>query len=406
MILTDFAPNESWDDAVLSLKLLLQPWRWKKGPEIEKAKKNILELFNDPCSTFYVSLFLTGRSALYHLLESQNFPQDSEVLIQAFTCEAVVLPILANDLKPIFVDIEAKTFSMNPIDLKKKITAKSRVLILQHTFGLTPDQKLKILDLVKKHKLVLIEDIAHGADYTALQKPVINGAYLLSFGRSKALSSVFGGAIVSSNYKWIERLNSENKQLYPPFWFMLRLLLYKPLAVLIKSTYDLYLGKILHKLCNTLNLLLPEITPKEKRGEYDVLLDKAYPNALSILLLQQFKKFNQIRLNRALLSNIYLKKLKNVTRYTLLVLPSLIRFPLLVENRDKILTMAAKQNIFLGKWYDQVVAPKSLHLGKTGYQPGSCPVAEELCKKIINLPTNISQEEQKKIIQIVNSLTY
>ena len=288
MISTDFAPNESWDDAWLSLKLLFQPWRWKNGNEIVQAKNKILESLNVSCLMFHVSFFLTGRAALYHLLKSLNLPSGSEILVQAFTCEAVVLPILANNLKPIYVDIEAKTFSMNPIDLTNKITGKSRVLILQHTFGLTPDQRNGIIKLVRKHNLVLIEDIAHTIKNMASKQSKTSDFYLLSFGRSKALSSVFGGAIVTSDNKIANRLLKEEENLkFPSYGFILRLLLYKPVSMIIKSTYDLIIGKIIHKIINIFHLIVPEITGNEKRGEFDQILNKAYPNVLAVLLLHQ-----------------------------------------------------------------------------------------------------------------------
>ena len=113
MISTDFAPNESWDDAWESIKLLFQPWRWKKGQETELVKKEILSKLLITNHQLRINLFLSGRSALYFLLKSLNLPKNSEVIVQAFTCEAVVLPILANNLKPVYVDIEKKTYSMD-----------------------------------------------------------------------------------------------------------------------------------------------------------------------------------------------------------------------------------------------------------------------------------------------------
>lgn len=386
MISADFAPNESWDDAWLSLKLLFQPWRWKNGPELGEIKKRILDLLSGTRSKFHVLPFLSGRSALFHLLKFFQLPKDSEVIIQAFTCEAVVLPILANNLKPVYIDIEAETYSMDPIDLESKITPKARVLILQHTFGLTPNRRTEIVELVKKHNLVLIEDIAHTIKSLSKEGFKTTSFYLMSFGRSKAVSSVFGGAIVTNKNLAIKQLS------LPSYGFIARLLFYKPLSVLIKSTYDFYLGKILHKIINKLQILVPEISAKEKRVGLDSILDKAYPNALAILLLHQLDKYEQIQRNRAL-SVAYYSKNRNKS--------PLIRFPILVGNRKHLLKQAAKKNVYLGKWYDQVVAPKDLDLAKLGYKLGCCPVAEEICRKIINLPTVINKKGAEKIMKLI-----
>lgn len=402
MITTDFAPNESWDDALISLKLIFQPWKWKWGVEIAKAKKNIGSQFQILNSNNQVFFFLSGRSALFTILQLLALPKNSDILVQSFTCEAVILPIIACGHKPVYVDIETRTLSMNPIDLEKKISGKSKVLVLQHTFGMTPVQKAKILDLVKRYKLVLIEDIAHGYSIEQILNSkfeISNQMFLLSFGRSKALSSVFGSAVVTANNVYIKKLAHFERKLMPSSFFILRLLLYKPISWLIKIFYDFYIGKLVHKAINYCNILVPEISQKEKKAVFDQSLDKAYPNALAALLNHQLAKFEQTKNNRASICSYYSKNLLNQGFITD-SLP-LIRYPYLIKQPQKLLFKASKQNIFLGKWYDQVVAPKSLDLKKVGYIKGSCPKAEKICQLIINLPTNIKIGEANKIINIV-----
>lgn len=400
MISTDFGSNESWDDALISSLLLFQPRRWQAGQETGKVKQQIIKLF----ANGEVYLFLSGRTALYRLLRSLTLPYGSEVLVQGFTCEAVVLPILANNLKPIYVDIESASLSMSGKDLEKKLSKRARVLILQHSFGLIPKERDQILAMARKNNLIIIEDLAHGFDTEFFKNDDKKTIKLLSFGRSKAMSSVFGAALIVDNLI-AKKLNNDftsNSLSYPGFLYTLRLLLYKPLIMLIGSSYDFGLGKIIHKLVNILGLLAPEISQKEKRGEFDHLLDKAYPNALSILLLNQLKKFEQTTQRRRKISQLYHNSLRNVKDFTTLdKLGSMIRFPLLTSHRDNLVEKARGQNIFLGKWYDQVVAPRVLDLNKVGYITGSCPTAEEICNKIINLPTNITEKEALKVIKIL-----
>lgn len=411
MISTDFAPNESWSDAWISLKLLMQPWNWKSGKEIYSIKNDIVRIVfsnkyhPDIDRSKMVHLFLTGRSALYNLLKLLKLAKGTEVFIQAFTCEAVVLPILALGLKPLYIDIETDTFSMNYHKLTNQLTNNSRVLILQHTFGLTPKYRAEILNFAQNHNLIVIEDLAHGFNrdiFKTTNYSLLTTNYLLlSFGRSKAFSSVFGGAIISPNNFQL----TINNLSYPSYSFIFRCLLYKPLAVLIKSTYDFYLGKILHRILNELKFLIPEITSKEKKGRFDDLLNKAYPNALAILLLNQLKKFDQIQTQRAKICEVYNQQFNKVPRSTFHVPRApLIRYSLLVNNREEIMNKFKKQNIFLGKWYDQVVSPKDLDLDRVEYKKGSCPKAEEVCKKIINFPTNISEEQAKRVVNIFNDV--
>lgn len=408
MISCDFAPNEQLDDALLSLKLLFQPWRFKKEEELNLLKKKIFENFL-PISVGKknkeVFFFLTGRSALYYLLKSLDLKKSDEILVQAFTCEAVILPIIALKLKPVYVDIEKISFSINPIDLEKKISPNSKVVILQHTFGITPIKREKILNLVKQHNLLLIEDIAHGVTLNPCKIKSSTSTFLLSFGRSKALSSVFGGAIISQDQKIIKKLRKIKLE-YPSYSFIFKSLLYKPIAIAIKLSYSLFLGKLLHKLANIFGLLIPEITSKEKQAIYEANFNKAYPNALAILLLHQLKKFSQTKKNREEIIAFYQRYLRSIPKEVIKgKSTSLIRYSVLLKNRDVVIQKMAKKNIFLGQWYNQVVAPKGLPLKKVGYKIGSCPTAEKLSQEIINLPTNINQQQAQIITKILNEIT-
>lgn len=403
-IFTDFAPNETLDDAYLSFKILIQPWRWLKGKDIQKLKKELIDfIFPQNSSNWKISLFLTGRSALFNLLKSLNLKPDDEILVQAFTCLTVILPIINLKLKPIYVDIEPYSFSMNPNDLKSKISPKTKVLILQHTFGITPIYREKILSLVKKHNLVLIEDLAHMIKKIKIKKEKIENHYfLLSFGRSKSVSSVFGGAIVGNNKKIMKKLDDLILKM-PSYNFVFKCLIYKPIVLLSKLTYNIKLGKIFHKLSRLIGLYPLEISKKEKEGHFDENYNKAFPNALAVLLSHQLKKIDFFNKNRQQIVNFYLKSFsKKINKFSLILYfnKPLLRFPLLLKNRDKIIEDFSKKGIFLGKWYNWPVAPKELSLNKINYKLGSCKNAEKLCQQIINLPTtNINLSKAKMIIK-------
>lgn len=399
MISTDFAPNEFQDDALASLITLFQPHLWKTGSALNIVKSKIKSYFPGAKSTF----FLSGRSALSILLASLKLPHDSEVIVQGFTCEAVVLPIIHNKLRPVYADIEGETYSFDIDDLERKITVKTRVLILQHTFGMVPLYRDRVLQLAKDRNIIVIEDLAHGFDPVFWQSQMLsdNQVLTLSFGRSKAISSVFGGALVTSNKSLTQKLeNAEAELTYPSYSMILQLLCYKPLAVLIKSTYNiLNLGKIIHKIVTALGLMIAEISQIEKRGVYDKYLEYKYPNSLAILLLVQLNKFEKTLSYRGIINSLYEKTLDS-TRCAL----HATRFPLLVKSKTELLQQFAKRNIFLGNWYSQPVAPKELRLERVGYTIGSCPVAEKINNEIINLPTLISVDDSKIIVRNINDV--
>ncbi len=397
MIFSEFAPNETARDAFLATKLLFQPWRWRKGKEIHNLKRRLKSRFFTPDT--HISLFLTGRAALYQYLSSLHLHPTDEVLVQAFTCEAVILPILELELKPVYIDVNTTDFSMNTQDLQKKYTPRARVLIIQHTFGITPKDRRKLIEFAKFHKLHIIEDVAHGFHQWLFRSKRYNGAVLLSFGRSKLFSSVFGGAIAVRGVRAGKSIQIGERTIpNPSLWILLQIIFYKINSVIIKSTYSIKVGKIIHFLFKQFDLIIPEVTKEEKKGNFDYTFLRTFPNCAAIFMLEQLNRFNDVSSIRKRSSQFFDSKLNNKTAHNL----GLLRYPVLCKEPNKIKTRALKQNIQLGRWYSQAVAPDELDLKLVGYTAGSCPNAELLCKQVINLPTLISMQEAKRIVKILN----
>jgi len=130
-IFISLSPNVQKDDVWLAFKLIFMPWKWKKGRDSAALE----EKFRNYSGVNNSFAFNSGRSAFMAILKSLELEKGSEVLLQAFTCNAAVNPIIWSGLKPVFVDIEKETLNMNSADLEKKITPDSRAVLVQHTFG-------------------------------------------------------------------------------------------------------------------------------------------------------------------------------------------------------------------------------------------------------------------------------
>lgn len=380
MISTDFAPNEDGKDAAAGLWMGIRFLDWRKGQYTGKIKAHIKRMFPGQTPFF----FFTARGALYKLLQSipELVPGD-EVLVLGFTCEAVVLPVKALKLKPVFVDIEKVSFSLDPRSAKEKLTSRTRVIIIQHTYGITP-QRDELMSLAKKHGLIVIEDLAHGFDRSLFHDNPSDSIKLLSFGRNKSISSVYGGALIipeTKPYKkLIHQMGIVQKSLpFPGSFQIWQLLGYKSLSVLIKKTYSwFFIGKIIHGVTRLLQFIPDELSQKERKGIFDGSVVKAYPNALAYLLYIQFKKSEQVYKKRVQACYNYNSYFKDPnTKYA-----HITRYPLLVKNRDKIVESLRRKQIYIGKWYSY---PQS--------KPAECPVTDEVCGMILNLPTNIRERD-------------
>ena len=168
LVFTSLSPNVEAEDRQYAWRLLLQPWNWRSGGSIGECEEWFKKYFDVPHAWGVNS----GRSGLFLILQALGIERGDEVLLQAFTCNAVPNPILWVGATPIYVDIDEETLNMDPADLEKKITPRAKAIIVQHTFGYPADMN-RILEIAKKHNLIIIEDCAHalGARYTSTAHP-------------------------------------------------------------------------------------------------------------------------------------------------------------------------------------------------------------------------------------------
>src|SRR3989344_2306906 len=110
------SPNIEPDDVGLVLKLIFSPWKWKNPSKNSGQGENVIEKLEGEFKKYigvkYAFSFNSGRSALYAILKALNLPKNSEVLLQAFTCNAVPNPILWAELNPVYVDCD-NDFNIN-----------------------------------------------------------------------------------------------------------------------------------------------------------------------------------------------------------------------------------------------------------------------------------------------------
>ncbi len=404
------SPNTEADDARLALKLAFQPLRWVKGDAADKLEEKFREWFG----INHALAFRTGRGAFYATLRALDLKSNDEILIQAYTCAALPNSINWAGVKPVYVDID-ETLNMSPLDLEKKITPRSRVIVVQHTFGI-PAKLDKIMDVAKKHNLILIEDCAHalGAKYNGRYVGTSGDISFFSFGKDKVISGTFGGMLIASNTelaKKIGAIRAESK-VATRSWVLKQLLHPAIMFYLVLPIYNLFnIGKFILAGLKTTGLISRAVTLDERQGRKSEKMLGAMPNALAVLILNQLKKINYLNEHRRTLAHIYdggLSLSKDGSKLPQVPggsEPIYFRYNLRIENRDKILLAARRKNILLDDLFNPVIAPEGTSLEKMGYVIGSCPEAEKASKEALNLPTNIntSIENARKVIELLKN---
>jgi perosamine synthetase len=388
------SPNVQKDDVVLALKLLFQPWKWKRGSAIKKFE----EEFKKYLGVKYAFSFNSGRSSLFAILKALNLPEKSDVLLQAFTCNAVPNPVLWAGLHPVYIDC-ADDFNSEVESYKVQ---SYKAAIVQHTFGLPAD-----METIMRHKKgIIIEDCAHalGAEINGKKVGTFGDAAFFSFARDKVISCVYGGMAVTNNDEIGQKLEQLQKEFGQPslVWIFQQLLHPILLHYIILPLYDfLDLGKLFLIGSQWFHVLSKAVSWQEKRGLKPNYFPKALPNALAAMALNQFNKLEMFNAHRQKITNFYFEQLKN----TQFILPSndgtFLRFAVRHPKAHEVIYEAwHKENMLLGDWYTSVVAPIDTQLDNIAYISGSCPNAENLAQKTLNLPThvNISPEDAQRIV--------
>ncbi len=407
-IAISLSPNADAAYVRLATRLLFAPSRWNNFEEVSKAAHGIAPYFPKR----FVVPASSGRQALYDLLKLFTIGKGDEVIIQAFTCIAVPEPVLWVGAKPIYADLAQGSYSAGVDEIRAKITPATKCIIVQHTFGIPADIE-NIVTLAKEHKLILIEDCAHafGAMYNNKQLGTFGDAAIVSFGRDKCLSSVFGGASIVASHAYAEELQAfqKKRQLPPKFW-VVQQLLHPIIFSTVLPIYFAGIGKLLLVLAQQLRLISKAVEFQERTGKRPMHIAYRYSPALAVLLNLQLHDLPAMNARRRSIAKRYMDELRN----TAVLLPNIsqesdpswLRFPILVHDAKRFLLNARHHGILLGDWYDGVLVPSTSNMAVFRYAFHSCPRAEETAKHIVNLPTypHMTDDQVGEVITLIQTL--
>lgn len=174
------------------------------GPEVSAFEKR----FADYCGRRYCSGVNTGSSALHLALLASGVGPGDEVITVSMTFVATTAAILYCGAKPVFVDVDPDTWTMDPRLIEAAITPRTKAILPVHLHGLMADLD-PIMDIARQHKLLVIEDAAqaHGAEYKGRRAGSIGDIGCFSFYPGKNLGAFGeGGATVTSNEDLARRI--------------------------------------------------------------------------------------------------------------------------------------------------------------------------------------------------------
>jgi dTDP-4-amino-4,6-dideoxygalactose transaminase len=167
------------------------------GPEVAAFE----ERFADYCGVTHCAALNSGTSALHLALLAAGVGRGDEVITVSMTFVATAAAILYCGAKPVFVDVEPDTWTMDPALIEAAITPRTKAILPVHLHGLMADMD-PIIDIARRRGLVVIEDAAqsHGAEYKGRRAGSIGDVGCFSFYPGKNLGAYGeGGAAVTNN---------------------------------------------------------------------------------------------------------------------------------------------------------------------------------------------------------------
>jgi len=167
----------------------------KKWAEINGAKR---------CLTT-----VNGTNALITALKCLDVGGGDEVIVTPYTWIATTQSILQTGAIPVFVDVDPDTFQIDPEKIEAKITSRTRALLPVHILGL-PANMERIMEIAKKHELVVVEDCCQAwlSEINHKKVGTFGNAGCFSFQNSKNITIGEGGAIISDNEEYMDRCYS------------------------------------------------------------------------------------------------------------------------------------------------------------------------------------------------------
>jgi dTDP-4-amino-4,6-dideoxygalactose transaminase len=164
-----------------------------QGPEVQKFEKNFSQ-FVDGRECVAVN---SGTSALHLSLLALGITVGDEVIVPSFTFAATANSVSLTGAKPVFVDVDNRTFNMDPKVIEAAITPRTKAIQVVHLYGLAANMP-EICKIAEKYKLKIIEDAAQAHLATIGTKPVgtFGDAAAFSFYPTKNMTSGEGGMIV------------------------------------------------------------------------------------------------------------------------------------------------------------------------------------------------------------------
>lgn len=181
----------------------LSTWISSTGTYITRFEKE----FSEFCTTKYGVATSNGTTAIHLALLALGIGPGDEVIVPDLTFAATINTVLHAGATPVIVDVEQDSWCIDPAEIKKAITPRTKAIIPVHLYG-QPCSMNEIMAIAKEHKLYVIEDCAeaHGAEYEGKKVGSFGDIACFSFYGNKIVTTGEGGMCLTSSAELDEKM--------------------------------------------------------------------------------------------------------------------------------------------------------------------------------------------------------
>lgn len=197
--LVKVASPQVGEEEISAVREVLLSGRYVSGPKVEEFER----LFADYIGVKYAIAVNSGTAALQAALMAIGVTSGDEVVVPALTFFSTVTSVIHQNAVPVFADISLDNYCMDPEDLERRITARTKAVIPVHYFGHAVEME-RVKEIAARHNIRVIEDCAqsHGTLYKGKKTGSIGDLGAFSFFATKHMTTGEGGMVTTNDRDW------------------------------------------------------------------------------------------------------------------------------------------------------------------------------------------------------------